>query len=195
MKPAILIPAAGASSRMGKRDKLLEPVDGVPLLRRIVDLCLPHGPVVVTLPAQDHPRAASLPDGARIVVVSDWETGMSASLRAGVAAIAPDRDILIQPADMPEMTSDDIAQVIAARETAPDALIWQAADADEHPGHPVLFHNSLRAGFANLTGDAGARAIVAENRARRHLVPLPGRHALIDLDTPEDWAAWRKSRT
>lgn len=191
MNIAILIPAAGASSRMGGRDKLLEEVGGVPVLRRLVDLCLPHGSVHVTLPAPDHPRAAILPDAARIVTVPDWRAGMSASLRAGAAALPPDLDIMVLPADMPEITGDDIARMIAARAGAPEALIWQATGDDGTPGHPVLFDKSLRGSFAALSGDEGARAIVTAHRGRRHLVPLPGQRARIDLDTPEDWAAWR----
>lgn len=179
---------------MQGRDKLLETIDGAPQLRRIVDFARPLGPVVVTLPAADHPRADELPDDVQIVVVPDWQTGMSASLRAGVSAIPPDHDILIQPADMPEITSDDIATVIAARASSPDALIWQAMTEDGIPGHPVLFHHGLHGAFAALTGDAGARAIIAAHQDARQLVPLPGTRARVDLDTPEDWAAWRLRR-
>lgn len=193
--PAILIPAAGAASRMGGRDKLLEPIHGVALLQRSVDLCLPHGPVIVTLPRAHHPRARVVPRAARIVTVPDWQDGMSASLRAGEAAIPRQRDLLILPADMPAITSDDIAGVIAARAQAPGALIWQAATADGQPGHPVLFAASLRPAFAHLSGDAGARTIIAAYGERRHLVPLPGQNARLDLDTPEDWVRWHRSRT
>ncbi|HKL70527.1 nucleotidyltransferase family protein [Salibaculum sp.] len=194
MTAAILIPAAGASSRMAGRDKLLELVDGQPLLRRLVTLCLPHGPVFVTLPGADHPRAQVLPRAANTVAVPDWQTGMSASLRAGNTTIPGAHDLMILPADMPEITGNDIARMIAARTEAPGALIWQAATMDGTPGHPVLFAAKLRDEFAGLSGDAGARPILAAHAGRRHLVPLPGLHARLDLDTPEDWARWRESR-
>lgn len=194
MSVAILIPAAGASSRMAGRDKLLERVDGQPLLRRIVALCMPHGPVFVTLPEADHPRASVLPQGARIVAVPDWQEGMSASLRAGNAAIPAAHDLMVLPADMPEITGADISRVIASRTAAPDALIWQATTQDGTPGHPVLFDASVRDGFAGLGGDTGARAILSAHGGRRHLVPLPGQRARVDLDTPEDWARWRQTR-
>lgn len=180
---------------MRGRDKLLEPVEGQPILQRMAKMALPFGPVVVTLPALDHPRAAILPVAARIIVVPDRAEGMAASLRRGVAALPPDHDILILPADMPDLTSGDIAAVIAARAAHPDALIWQASGATGTPGHPVLFHADLRGGFATLTGDTGARRIVRDQADRRVLVPLPGDHALTDLDTPEDWAAWHARKT
>jgi molybdenum cofactor cytidylyltransferase len=42
-----------------------------------------------------------------------------------------------------------------------------------------------------LTGDTGAREVLKRHSDRVHLVPLKGDRALTDLDTPEDWAAWR----
>lgn len=194
MTLAILIPAAGASSRMQGRDKLLETIDDVPQLRRIVDFARPLAPVFVTLPAADHPRADVLPDDVQIVIVPDWQSGMSASLRAGVCAIPQGHDILIQPADMPDIGPGDLATLMTARGASPDALIWQATTEDGTPGHPVLFHHSLRDAFAGLTGDAGARAIIAAHQDARQLVPLPGTRARVDLDTPEDWADWRLRR-
>lgn len=46
----LVIPAAGASRRMGDRDKLLEPVDGFPLLRGVAVRALAvSDDVIVTL--------------------------------------------------------------------------------------------------------------------------------------------------
>ncbi|WP_412506377.1 NTP transferase domain-containing protein, partial [Roseovarius sp. SYSU LYC5161] len=56
----ILLPAAGASARMEGPDKLLEPVDGMPLLRRQVLMALATGaPVLVTLPPGAAKRRAA----------------------------------------------------------------------------------------------------------------------------------------
>ena len=43
--------------------------------------------------------------------------------------------------------------------------------------------------MAALRGDTGARALMQSHPVRH--VALPGRRAVTDLDTPEDWAAWR----
>ena len=56
----ILILAAGQSARMRGRDKLAEPVGGVPLLRRQAAMAAEVGDVCVALPRADHPRAALL---------------------------------------------------------------------------------------------------------------------------------------
>jgi CTP:molybdopterin cytidylyltransferase MocA len=42
-----------------------------------------------------------------------------------------------------------------------------------------------------LHGDEGARSVLAAQASRVRLCPLPLRHAVTDLDTPEDWAQWR----
>jgi CTP:molybdopterin cytidylyltransferase MocA len=52
----------------------------------------------------------------------------------------------------------------------------------------VIFPARLRHDLLALSGDAGGREIL--KREEVVLVPLPGRRALTDLDTPEDFAAW-----
>ncbi|KPP91204.1 MAG: molybdenum cofactor cytidylyltransferase [Rhodobacteraceae bacterium HLUCCA08] len=186
---AILIPAAGASSRMRGRDKLLEPVNGRPLLAEMAARALPHGRVIVTLPGPDHARAAVLPGGVEVVPVPDHATGLSASLRRAAAVTGDDLMVLLP--DMPGIDSRDIGTLIAVRQSEPGARIWQAATADGMPGHPLIFHASLVPQFADLTGDSGAAEVVKRHRDRRVLVPLAGDRARADLDTPEAWAAWR----
>jgi CTP:molybdopterin cytidylyltransferase MocA len=48
----------------------------------------------------------------------------------------------------------------------------------------------LRAKLLALEGDEGARGILRDGEI--HPVPLPGQRALTDLDTPEEWEAWRR---
>ena len=63
--------------------------------------------------------------------------------------------------------------------------------ADGTPGHPVLFGRRFFETLAGLRGDRGAREVLREAAEFVTEVPTPGRAALVDLDTPEDWAAWR----
>ncbi|TNF57528.1 MAG: nucleotidyltransferase family protein, partial [Rhodobacteraceae bacterium] len=62
MEIPILILGAGASSRMEGLDKLLQPVDGLPLIRRQAEIALRAGigPVLVALPPAPHPRHDAL---------------------------------------------------------------------------------------------------------------------------------------
>lgn len=188
----ILIAAAGGSRRMRGGDKLMEEVGGIPLLRRQVLAALASGArVVVTLPP-DRPARAKVLDGlgAEVAVLPDAAEGMAASLRHG-ARVAGGA-LMVLPADMPEIDTADLLAVLAAHAAAPDAILRGASG--ETAGHPVLFPADLRADLAQLAGDEGARSVLARHRDRVQRVPLPGRHALTDLDTPEDWAAWRATR-
>ncbi|MFN3938195.1 MAG: NTP transferase domain-containing protein [Gemmobacter sp.] len=199
MSVAILIPAAGSARRMRGRDKLLEPVDGVPLLRRQARAALAVTPlVVVTLREAAGDRAAALAGLAvRIVELGAAAAeGMAASIRHGVAAAeGTGADALaILPADMPEIGADDLARVLTAQAEDPRAILRGAAE-DGTPGHPVLFPRDLWPDLARCSGDEGARAVLRRHADRIRAVLLPGRHALTDLDTPEDWAAWRAARS
>lgn len=181
----ILIPAAGASSRMRGQDKLLEPVDGEPILRRQARLALTLAPVIVTLRDPDPSRQSALQGlGVTILPVPDAALGMSASFRA-IADI--DSAVMVLPADMPDLTHDDLAQMVAAFRAAPDQIL--RGSAGQTPGHPVIWPRALVPDFATLTGDEGARALLRQHPVRLHA--LPDQHSLTDLDTPEDWAAWR----
>jgi len=193
--PVILL-AAGASTRMRGRDKLLEEVDGQPLLRRQARLAQGIGPVIVALPPAPHPRYTAL-SGLDVTAlpIAEAAEGMGASLRAAFAALpAQTPAAMVMLADMPELQAEDLARLAEAVDTDSDTLIWRAATSGGAPGHPIVFAAALFELLKQLTGDDGGRAVVQRAADRVYMVPLPGDRARLDLDTPEDWAAWRQGR-
>lgn len=194
---AILIPAAGFSRRMAGGDKLLETIEGEPLLRRTARRALAVSRhVLVTLRADAPARLKAL-DGlsVRPVLVPDAASGLSASLRRGVAALDDDADaVLVLPADMPDLTAEDLETVLTAHGKGDPAWLVQATSEAGKPGHPVLFPKACFGEFATLHGDYGAREILARRRDQLVHVPLAGNRALTDLDTPDDWARWRTAK-
>jgi molybdenum cofactor cytidylyltransferase len=70
-------------------------------------------------------------------------------------------------------------------------LIWRGASVDGRPGHPAIFPADLWDALAAITGDEGGRSVLQAHKERVRVVPLPGEMALLDLDTPEDWATYR----
>lgn len=188
----ILLLAAGQSRRMRGADKLMEPVAGTPLIRRQVAAAAAADlDPWVALPAREHPRAAALA-GLRHtpLVLPGSVEGMGGTLRDGVAALPPCPRFLICAADLAGLTADDFAAVAGA--DMAQALIAIATSDRGALGHPVMFDAALRPDFAALSGDEGARRIVQAHKGRMRTVPLPGDHATRDLDTPEDWADWRR---
>ncbi|MBD0866014.1 MAG: nucleotidyltransferase family protein [Rhodobacteraceae bacterium] len=189
----ILLLAAGQSRRMGDADKLMEPVDGMPLIRRSALMARAVAPVVVTLPSVPHPRYGAL-DGLDVaqVAVPNATEGMNAGLTCGLNALPPGTQaVMILLADLPDLSIHDLERVAQAVDLKSNTRIWRGATQDGLPGHPVVFHHALFAELAALKGDVGARPVIRAHLDLLCLIPLPGQAARTDLDTPELWRTWR----
>ncbi|MBL9048872.1 MAG: nucleotidyltransferase family protein [Tabrizicola sp.] len=192
----ILILAAGASSRMRGQDKLVTQIDGKALLRRVAESAVATGsPILVTLPPAAMARRDVLQDlPLHIVEVPDAELGMSRSLVHAIKHVA-DRGpthqdgLMILPGDMPGFTTDALARLIARFQAAPHAILRGGSEAGD-PGHPTIFPCDLWAELSQVTGDEGGKSVLKRHSDRVEVVPLPGQMATLDLDTPEDWAAY-----
>ena len=180
-------------------DKLLEEIDGEPILVRQVRRALATGDEVLVPVSRDHPARAAALDALKNrrlrVIPVDGREGMAVSLRTAAAHCSAmhtePAGLMVLLADMPELDTPDLNAMTAAFRAAPDA-VHRAAGEDGMPGHPVIFPRRLFGRLTALTGDDGAKSVLQVEKV--HLHPLPGRRALVDLDTPEDWAAWRAGR-
>ncbi len=189
MSSAGVVLAAGSSRRMGRPKQLL-PVDGRPLLEGVVArACASRlDEVVVVLGANAEAITAAVALGqARAVVNPDHASGMSSSLRAGLAALGPgvDRAVVIL-GDQPAVSVALLDELLdlQARSGLPAAAL--SFGGLLHP--PVVLRRELWGDLAELEGDVGCRALI---RARPELVAaLPvsedARHP-VDVDTPEDY--------
>jgi molybdenum cofactor cytidylyltransferase len=193
-----LVLAAGRSSRMGGRDKLLEPVAGAPLLRHVVQAVSDSAvdeTIVVLAPGAGDRQAALTGMAARTVANPRADEGMGTSVGAGVTALRADADaVLVVLADMPEVTARDFDRLIAAFDPVEGRAIVRAVTEAGKPGHPVLFGRRFFELLRALEGDRGARSLIADYPEFLVDVALPGTAAATDLDTPEDWDAWRAAR-
>ena len=175
-------------------DKLLEKIDGEPLLRRQAQAAKANAEkVLVALPPDSQARRAALTGtGATPIHVATAAAGMGESIGAGVSALPEEiAGVALLPADMPDISADDLGAVLRAFTRNPDRVA-RGTSADGRHGHPVVFPARLFPALRKLKGDSGARSLLECEKPR--LVQLPGEHALTDLDTPEDWAIWRASR-
>jgi CTP:molybdopterin cytidylyltransferase MocA len=191
----ILILAAGASSRMGDDDKLLQLVDGQDLLSLVVGRAVATGgPVYVTLATDRMKLARAIADQpVTIVPVAEAARGVSESLKAGIRSLPKGaQGVLIMLADMPELTTDDICLMLTHFAELGSMRVVRATDKNGTPGHPVILPARLFPKVEKLHGDIGARDLIQGEMTNE--VPLPGLRATTDLDTPEDWIAWRAKR-
>ncbi len=192
---ATLLLAAGGSTRMGDADKLMQQIDGMPILACLAQRALNVGPVYVVLRENDDERRSVLPKSVHYVTAKDAHLGMAHSLQAGIAAL-PDActGVMILPADMPDITAQDLAS-IKAHAVASKARIVRGATVDGKHGHPIYFAASEFPRFATLNGDRGAFKLCRGMEDEIEIVPLNGQRARLDLDTPEDWDSYRESLT
>ena len=179
---------------MNGRDKLLEDINGRPLLRHVVRRAVATGhQVLVAMPLGDTRRQETLAGvNVQIIPVADPDQGMAASLRAGLLMLPEDADgLLVGLADMPDITTDDYLLIINAFNGDTNQNIHRASASDGKAGNPVLLPKWALNDPAVFQGDAGARHLLRQHKDKVRLVTLPASHATTDLDTPEDWAAWR----
>jgi CTP:molybdopterin cytidylyltransferase MocA len=185
--------AAGGSTRFGSPKQLAE-LRGRPLLDRVVDTvrAVPAvDPILVVLGAHaERIRAALDLEDVEVVVADGWEEGISASLRAGVAAAGKADAIVVVLGDQPLISPQVIASVVQRLDGAAPAA---RATFDGAPGHPVLIKRSLFAELGDLRGDSGARELLeAHGVTTVECGHLASGH---DVDTPADLKAIGTERT
>ncbi len=115
--------------------------------------------------------------GVDVVVAQDWADGISASLRTGIAALAEADAVVLTLGDQPRVGAEAIEAVLAAG--APARAVYDGA-----PGHPVLIGRDLFPEVARLTGDQGARDVLANHGVTE--VDLTALGGSQDVDTPAD---------
>jgi CTP:molybdopterin cytidylyltransferase MocA len=188
-----IVLAAGTSSRMG-RNKLVEIVHGKPLVRHATDAALAsrlHPVLVVTGHEADAIRTALT--GATVTIVHNdkFEEGLSASLRAGIAAVPEECDgAMVLLGDMPDISPALIDRLVAAFDPAHGRAIC-VATARDHRGHPVLWGRSFFQEIAAIKGDKGARELLETHTAQVTEIESDDDAPLTDIDTQEALAAYR----
>ncbi|MBI5104825.1 MAG: nucleotidyltransferase family protein [Solirubrobacterales bacterium] len=178
--------------RFGGAKQLAE-LDGRPLVAHAVAAACAAPEldrVVVVVGARGDEVRAALGDG-RFDVVScgEWEEGMSASLRCGVAAAGDADWAVVLLGDAPRMPVEAIALVVEAALEAPAEVAAVRADWRGRPGHPVALSRSLFERVGELRGDHGARDLldsVAVLEVECGDLGDPG-----DVDTPDELEALR----
>jgi CTP:molybdopterin cytidylyltransferase MocA len=164
-----IVLAAGAGTRAGGPKALSRTPDDEPWLARAVAVLRGAGcdRVVVVLGANAERAAALLPDDVETVIADDWELGMSASLRAGLAAASGDA-ALITLVDLPDLPLAVARRVVGdwPADAAGSAVLRRAAHSGR-PGHPVLIGADHWAALAeSLVGDHGGRAYLDDHGVR-----------------------------
>jgi molybdenum cofactor cytidylyltransferase len=139
--------------------------------------------IAVVRPGDSLLHDALAATGARVVVCPRADQGMGASLACGVAAAPEGASYIVALADMPWIAPAAIARVVQA--LGEGASIAAPAYRGER-GHPVGFAQWHRAFLLALSGDEGARALVATNPAAVTAIAVDDAGVVRDVDRPAD---------
>ncbi|NBH10740.1 nucleotidyltransferase family protein [Amycolatopsis sp. SID8362] len=181
-----LLLAAGAGRRFGGPKALAE-LDGEPLVRRALRTLTEAGctPIRVVLGAAADQVRPLLPDPTAAVYSEDWQTGMGASLRAGLTALTEtDGPVaaLVHLVDLPWIGPEILTRVTA--EATPRSIARAAYHGT--PGHPVLLGRDWWPEIAaTARGDRGARDWLA-TRTDLNLIECADLGNGRDVDRPAD---------
>ncbi|MEP9371371.1 molybdopterin-binding/glycosyltransferase family 2 protein [Mesorhizobium sp. KR1-2] len=185
VRVGVVVLAAGRSSRMGGPNKLMALFGDRPLIRRTAERAVAsHAAVTVVVTGHERERVEAVLAGLDVKFVHnpDYATGLSSSLKAGIAALPADiAGALIVLADMPGITTDDLDRMVDAFKAAGGRPILRATH-EGRRGNPVLLPRSLFPAVAGLQGDTGARHIVEAEGANVIDVEI-GPGAVLDVDT------------
>jgi molybdenum cofactor cytidylyltransferase len=185
---AAIVLAAGRSSRMGGSNKLLAEIGGRPLVRIVVEEALASRarPVIVVTGHQRERVEATL-TGLDVMLAHNpaYADGLSASLKAGIAAAPPSADgAIVCLGDMPQVDARLIDRLLAAFDPEQGALIVVPTIAGKR-GNPVVWSRRFFVDLAALTGDVGARGLIANYPEAVAEVAVADAAAFTDVDTPD----------
>jgi molybdenum cofactor cytidylyltransferase len=189
---SLIVLAAGKSSRMHGRNKLLARVNSKPMIRRVVEAALSSqvDEVIVVLgweAAKVRDALSELP--CRFVVNKNYEEGQSSSVKVGLTEVAETTNaILILPGDIAMIDTHSI-NLVANEYNLGNRLIVVAAYRGKQ-GHPILLSKELFGEVQEIDEQGlGLKAVLNNHAADVRLVETDHEYVLRDVDTPEDLKA------
>jgi len=186
--PAVIVLAAGKGSRFqGMQHKLTQTIGTSTVLATTLANALATELPVLVVTTEALAELANHHVATRDIVLlpaadsdASQGLGMGYSIAAGVAARSNASGWLILPADMPLVQPATLRSVARLLELHPVA----SAQHKGKRGHPVGFAAELYSELVRLTGDEGARRLVARYPCKEIEVDDPG--VLLDIDTRDD---------
>lgn len=184
MKLAAVILAAGQSKRFGKGNKLLYEIDGTSLVHRVLQAFEEVGLVETLVVLGHEARAISealVDKNVKTVTNPEFEEGMGSSLAVGTRALEGLNldGVLVCVGDLPDLKSTHVAMVIERFEEAfAEAIVVPRFQGTR--GHPVCFPARCLPELAQLSGDQGARKLIAKEKVV--FLEMPDVACIRDMD-------------
>lgn len=186
---AVIILAAGASSRMGQAKQLL-PWEDTSLLGNAIRKAKASdaNSVVVVLGANAESIRKEISENQiEIVVNSFWASGLGSSIACGTEFLIQKNNkpngILIMLADQPLVDTAYLNAMMAAFNS--DQSVIVATAYENRAGVPALFSENYYKKLIKLDNDFGAKKII--DRQQEHILVLDLGKGTVDIDTKSDY--------
>tara|TARA_R100001369_G_scaffold24665_2_gene45193 strand:+ start:45414 stop:45992 length:579 start_codon:yes stop_codon:yes gene_type:complete len=184
LKIAILILAAGSSSRMGTPKQLL-PYKESTILGTVVENALGSNTndVFVLLGSNADTIQKNINKSVEIIINNTFEKGLSSSIVKGIISLLDYDAVLIALGDQPHISFDYYNQMISELKKHPNHSI--TSQYKNHKGVPALFPKQYFLDLLKLNGDYGAKALLNSDTILTKTIDYSVN--LFDIDTPEDY--------
>lgn len=192
---AVLL-AAGEGSRMGGVPKCMLKLQGVPLINRHL-IAMSGGGIdeVVVVTGYYHEQIEPAVETFPVTVVRNPQPqeGQQSSVKLGLAALGTKFDlVLVVLADQPLVGSAELTELIAAYKKRPPGTSVVYPEVNGQRGNPVAFSGEVIAEMLESGKNIGCRKFIDANPAMVHKLITNNDRFIIDLDTPDDIAAFEK---
>lgn len=186
----IVVLAAGLSARMNGPNKLLLPWREKPLVAHVLAMADQiDGARKALVTHRDADQLNALLeglDGWTCLVNADTHSGLSSSLKLGLAELAGCTSVLVLLADMPDITKSTLKHLVEAAREGDYAVVPSFAG---QWGNPVLLQKDAIADCAFLRGDQGARHLLSAHRDKVRVVEVDDQAIVRDFDSARDFDA------
>lgn len=194
-----IVCAAGLSTRMGNKNKLLLPFSGAKIISHVVKELMSSriDRLVVVLGSDAQGVQDAVEKDSRIntrdllfVFNEDFEQGHTSSIQAGISGISwPFDDILIGLGDMPLISTQLYNDVIewhlsCAKNKAP---CISRPVVNTTPGHPVLIDEMFVADLLRCPIHQSCIKVIMKNRDHFHPMKSQDESYIRDIDTKADY--------
>jgi len=184
-----IILAAGSSTRMGDRNKLLLPWKNKTIIRHVAEGTIQAvGEKTIVVLGHEHElvrqELAGLP--VTFVVNENYKQGQSGSLRKGLEAVNGHyAGAMFVLGDQPSIPPQLFSGLLTAFQLEAPPAVYPLYNGRR--GNPVIFHKDLFPNLKTITGDRGGRQVLNELGNKALAVPTVFKQVVQDIDTYSDW--------
>lgn len=179
-----MIAAVFLASGRGKRfggDKLLWPVEGIPMAERVFCALPPEIPGVVVTGSGDVAVLAHKYPHLTVVENHDGRDDVARTIRMGVEALPKEAEgALFFVCDQPWLKQESVSRLAEAFQKDPNKIY--VLSYGDRMGNPCLFPREFFPELMALPPDTGGKAVIARHPERVSLVPAADARELADVD-------------